>query len=231
MIRFVRRSTVRNESRLTPSSRTTLERSPRKPMHTTTLAQRCLCAALLTLALAGACSRGDGRDRDNGATGGRAPTTTATAATTSVAVTTPLQSDEAVLTAYREFFRVFDDYSREQAAFDPADFKTRFSPVAVASGGEYEHLFETFQLDRLKGLVHRGGEGDQRRPRITERQPARAVVEDCADDTGGIWDSRNNTWAEPETPGAHSFFRVVLVVEDNWWKVTSVGGEDRPCTP
>lgn len=189
-------------------------------------ARRVVPAALVLLVLAAGCSSGDrgGEERARPTT-----STTATATPSEVPVTTAIQSEQAVLAAYREFFRVFDDYSREQAAFDPADFKARFSPVS--SGGEYEHLFETFQLDRLKGLVHRGGEADQRRPRISELQPSRAVVEDCADDSGGIWDTHDNTWVEPETPGAHSFFRVVLAIEDNRWKVTSVGGEDRPCTP
>lgn len=159
-----------------------------------------------------------------------APTTTTSAPGSATPTTPPaVASDAAVLDAYREFWRVFDAYAAEAAPFDPVGFKDRFSPVAT--GGEYDHLYSRFQLDRVRGWVTRGGEADVYRPEIVESDDGRAVVEDCADDSGGIYDTIKDTVIEPETPGARSFLRVVLTRTsvDDRWKVTSVGGEDTEC--
>lgn len=225
MTESAQRCPIRNASRLSPSSRMSLERSPNTPMqNTTTKTRRCVCAVILTTTLA-ACGGGSG-GTDGGRVAGTEPsTTTSTPAPTSPA--TGSDTDAAVLAAYHEFWATYDAYAAEAAPFDPAVFRDRFG--AVATNGEYDHLYEQFQLDRLRGWVARGGEGDVNRPKIVELTADRAVVDDCADDTGGVWDTQANRWIEPETPGARSLFHVVLVRTDGRWKVTSVAGKDVAC--
>jgi hypothetical protein len=135
----------------------------------------------------------------------------------------------AVIDAYLAYWRTVSAYGAEQAPFDPADFKNRFSPVTT--GAQYDSLFERFQLNRAQGLVYRGGENDQFRPKVVELSGDRAVVEDCADDTGGIFDTRKNTFTEPTTPGRHSLIRAVLRLESGTWKVSTQSGGDQRCTP
>lgn len=184
-------------------------------------AQRRLFAVLLGLTLA-ACS-GTRLDRpEGGPVAGPDSSTTAPTAPSSTS-----DAEMAVLAAYREFWATYDVYATEAAPFQPAVFHDRFE--AVATDGEYEHLYRQFQLDRLRGWVSRGSEADVKRPKVVELTADRAVVDDCADDAGGVWDTHANTWIEPETPGAHSLFHVVLVRSDGRWRVTSVGGKDVTC--
>ena len=226
MTRFGIRSTVRNESRLSPSSRPILEWSLQKPMHTITLAQRCLCAGLLSLTLV-ACG-GSGSDQPDGGriAGADSSTSTTTAGPTS---TIAASNQQAVIDGYLAYWRVVNSYGAEAAPFDPADFKNRFSPVAT--GAQYDSLFNTFQLNRAQGLVYRGGENDQLRPKVVELTPERAVVEDCADDTGGIFSVRDNTFTRPTTPGRHTLIRAVLHPDGGTWKVSTQDGGTAPCTP
>jgi len=228
MTRFAPRSSLRNESLLSPRSRTSLfKRSPTKPMSTLTRAQRCCCAGLLTLTLA-AC----GGSRDDRPDGGRVSGTNPSAATTSPAPTTPTTEanpQAAVIDGYLAYWRVVNAYGAEAAPFDPVDFKNRFS--AVAAGAQYDSLFNTFQLNRAQGLVYRGGENDQLRPKVVELSADRAVVEDCADDTGGIFSVRDNGFTRPTTPGRHSLIRAVLHPESGTWKVSTQDGGTAPCTP
>lgn len=180
----------------------------------------------LLLAISVACS--DGTDSPSaGSNELREETNSSTDGGAATTMGTPAEHDEAARAGYREFWATFDAYAAEAAPFDPAEFRDRFGPVA--GGGEYDHLYERFQLDRVRGWVTRGGESDVYRPKIVESTENRIVIEDCADDTGGIYDTRANTWIEPETPGARSFLRVVLEPSEGRWKVTSVGGKDVPC--
>lgn len=188
---------------------------------------RRLLQAGLVLALVVAACDGDDDDSDT-ASPGRSPRTSTTSLPTTT-TSVPLTSEEAVIAAYREFSRVFDTYGAQNAPFDPAEFKATVGPVAT--GGEYEHLFDLFQTNRAQGHVFQGGESDVLRPKVTELAAERAVVEDCADDTGGVFDTRNNRFVEEPTPGKTIFITAVLVIEDGRWKVTSLGGPDESCTP
>lgn len=184
--------------------------------------------ALVCVVMAAACGDDDTSPEPASRQQQQRTTTNSTNPTDSI-TTTPETPEAGALSAYREFWSVFDAYAAEAAPFDPVAFQDRFSPVAT--GGEYDHLYDRFQLDRARGLVSRGGEADVYRPKIVESSDLRVVVEDCADDTGGIYDTKTDTVVEPETPGARSFLRVVLVrtTVDDRWKVTSVGGEDTEC--
>lgn len=225
MSRFDRRSPIRNASRLSPRSRTSLERSLTTPMHATAAARLYVCAALLSLTVA-ACGGSNSDRPDGGQVAGTGPSST-TATTGPTTSATASDDQAAVLAAYHEFWATYDAYAAEAAPFDPAGFRDRFGPVT--SDGEYDHLYQQFQLDRLRGWVSRGGEADVNRPKVVELAADRAVVDDCADDSGGVYDTRADKWIEPETPGARSLFHVVLVRSDGRWKVTSVGGKDAAC--
>ena len=227
MSRFTQRSPVQNESRLSPRSRTSLlERSLRKSMPIYTWARRGCCAGLLTITLA-SCG-GSGHDRPDG---GRVSDTASSSTTSGAAASSTTGSDPQarVIDGYLAYWRLVNAYGAEAAPFDPVDFKNRFS--AVASGAQYESLFNTIQLNRAQGLVYRGGENDQLRPKVVEFTADRAVVEDCADDTGGIFSVRDNTFTRPTTPGKHSLIRAVLRPEDNSWKVSTQDGGTTSCTP
>lgn len=225
MTRLVPRHTLRNDLRLTPSSRLSFERSLRNTMLTpTTLAQRCLCAGILTLALAG-CGGSDHGRPDNG---GVAESSSSTA-TTTAAPTTTTNGQSAVVDAYLAYWRAVDMYGSQTGPFDPNEFKAIFGPVAT--GAQYDSLFQRLQLNRAQGLVYRGRENAQHRPQITELSADRAVISDCADDFGGIFDTRSNTFVQPLSPGEHSKITAVLTKVDGSWKVSTQGDGDTRCTP
>lgn len=182
-------------------------------------------AAVLMLALA-ACSDG-GSDRAPDQKSGADTTTTTAASVTSTA--TAADPKEAAIEAYLAYWRAVNAYGSEVGPFDPDDFKNRFAPVAT--GAQYDSLFTTMQVDRAQGLVYRGGENDQFRPRVLELQGDRAVIEDCADDTGGVFDTRSNMFTENTTPGQHSLIRAVLRLEGGAWKVSTETGGNQRCTP
>lgn len=224
MIRLVPRRTLRNESRLTPSSRTSLERSPHNTMLPTTMAQRCLCAGILTLALTACSSGGNGRPDGGGVAESRPSTTT-----TSSATTTAGNAQAAVIDAYLAYWRTVDTYGSQTGPFSPSEFKATFDPVAT--GAQYDSLFQRLQLNRAQGLVYRGRENAQHRPQVTELSGDRAVLTDCADDFGGIFDTRQNTFVHPLTPGEYSKIVAVLTKVDAVWKVSTQGDGDTRCTP
>src|SRR5581483_198569 len=112
--------------------------------------------------------------------------TTASTVSTTVASAAPTPQD-AVLDAYRRFDAMVNAYGREEGPFNADDLRSRLG--AVATNGEFDQLFERLQLNRLKGWVYRGGEQDQHRPVVQEVTTGRAVLTDCADDTGGIFDT------------------------------------------
>ena len=184
-----------------------------------------ICATVLFLALAACSGSGSGRSADGQAKADSTTTTTAPVATT----TTAPDPKTLVIDAYLAYWRVVNAYGSEAGPFDPADFKNRFSPVTT--GAQYDSLFSSLQVDRAQGLVYRGGENDQFRPRVVELQADRAVIEDCADDTGGVFDTRSNTYTENTTPGQHSLIRAVLHLEGGSWKVSTETGGNQRCTP
>lgn len=227
MTRLVQRHTLWNESWLAPSSRLSLERSPQNTMlATTTAAQRCLCAGIVTLALA-ACGGSSHRRPDAGRVDGSAPSTAMT--TSAPATTAATDAQAAVIDAYLAYWRAVDTYGSQTGPFDPNQFKAIFGPVA--SGAQYDSLFQRLQLNRAQGLVYRGRENAQHRPQVTELSGDRAVVTDCADDSGGIFDTRNNTFVQPLTPGEHSKIVAVVNRVDGAWKVSTQGDGDTRCTP
>jgi hypothetical protein len=187
--------------------------------------RRYACATVLFLALSACSGSGSGRSADDQA--GADATTNTTAAP--VATTTSADPKAVVVEAYLAYWRAVNAYGSETGPFDPADFKNRFSPVTT--GAQYDSLFSSLQVDRAQGLVYRGGENDQFRPRVVELQADRAVIEDCADDTGGIFDTRSNTFTENTTPGQHSLIRAVLHLEGGSWKVSTETGGNQRCTP
>ena len=227
MTPFVNRLTIRHEMWLFPSSRTSLERSLQTSMNIRTMGLRGLCAGFLALTLV-SCGEADS-DRPDG---GRVAGTDATTATTSPASSTSSSASNpqaAVIDGYLAYWQVVNTYGAEVAPFDAVDFKNRFSPVAT--GAQYDSLFNTFQLNRAQGLVYRGGENDQLRPKVIELTSDKAVVEDCADDTGGIFNVRDNVFTRPTTPGRHSLIRAVLRPDGGTWKVSTQDGGTAPCTP
>jgi len=223
MTRFGRRCPLWHELWLIPSSRTSIERSLQKRMHTKTLAQRAVCAGVVALTLV-AC----GGSHPNRPDGGRGAATEPTTATTSAPSATS-NPQAAVIDGYLAYWRVVNSYGADAAPFDATDFKNRFSPVAT--GAQYDSLFNTFQLNRAQGLVYRGGENDQMRPKVVEVTGDRATVEDCADDTGGIFSVRDNTFTRPTTPGRHTLIRAVLRLDGSTWKVSTQDGGTETCTP
>lgn len=227
MTRFRIRSTVRNELRLFPSSRPLLEWSLETSMHNTTLAQRCLCAGLLSLILV-SCGGSGSDDPDGGRVADGDVSTSTTVRVPSTSATTSSDA-QAVIDGYLAYWRLVNSYGAEVAPFDPTDFKNRFSAVTV--GAQYDSLFNTFQLNRAQGLVYRGGEDDQLRPKVLELTADQAVIEDCADDTGGIFSVRDNTFTRPTTPGRQTLIRAVLRPDSGTWKVSTQDGGTEPCTP
>ena len=158
--------------------------------------------------------------------------TTVGAINSTTASPPPANDAEAVKAAYLHFWMVVDDYGKRTGRFDPVDAKTTLG--AIATGGEYDHLFNMFQLNRLKGLVYRGGDTpDEFAPVITLESPARASIRDCRTDKGGIYRESDGQRIDTPTEGRR-LFEVILVKEDSQWKVSSVGGragaEDPPCT-
>ena len=195
-------------------------------MLTTTTARRCLCAGLLTLALA-SCG-GSGHDRpDGGRIAGTDQSTTTSTATGTAPTSAPPNQEDAVLDAYRRFDATVNAYGREVGPFNADDLRTRLA--AVATNGEFDQLFERLQLNRIKGWVYRGGEGDQHRPVVQEVTAQRAVIIDCADDTGGVYDTGHDQFVEPLTPGAKTLSRVVVSLDSTTWKVAAVSVEGAQC--
>jgi hypothetical protein len=188
--------------------------------------RECLWALALSVALAACNGSGDDRADDASGDPSRSSTTTTTLVSPTTAATNP---ETLVLDAYRSYWAAVNSYGAEEKPFDPADFQARFSPVAT--GAQYDSLFERFQLNRAQGLVYRGGEGDQLRPRVVELTGDRAVIEDCADDTGGIFSTRDNVFTSDTTPGQHSLIRAVLRLDAGTWKVSTQDGGDERCTP
>jgi len=224
MTRFVSRCPFREEVWLIPSSRIS-ERSLQNLMNTRALAQRALCAGVLAAGLV-ACGGSHADRPDRGRVAATSPTSPTTSAPSTSSPASNLQG--AVIDAYLAYWRVVNTYGAEAAPFDPTDFMNRFSPVAT--GAQYDTLFNVFQLDRAKGWVYRGREGNQLRPRVTELSGDRAVIEDCADDFGGIFDTKKNVFVEPLTPGQHTRITAVLRIVDGTWKVDTQGGGDERCT-
>ena len=197
--------------------------------------RRSIAALLVAMAAAvtGACSEGKGRTAASSTT----TTTPATSATTnggSIASTptAPADEREAVKEAYLHFWTVVDAYGKRTGPFDPADAKAVLG--AVATDGEYDHLFNTFQLNRIKGLVYRDGDApDEFAPVVTVEAPERASVRDCRTDRGGAFKESTGERVDTPTEGRR-LFEVVLVKDAGQWKVSSVGGktnpEDPPCT-
>jgi hypothetical protein len=184
-----------------------------------------ICATVLFLALVACSGSGSGRSADDQAKVDSTTTTTVPVATTATAP----DPKAVVIEAYLAYWRAVNAYGSETGSFDPVDFKSRFSPVTT--GAQYDSLFSSLQVDRAQGLVYRGGENDQFRPRVIELQGDRAVIEDCADDTGGVFDTRSNTFTENTTPGQHSLIRAVLHLEGGSWKVSTETGGNQRCTP
>lgn len=186
--------------------------------------------AILALAVfaGAACSSGKDKSADS-------LTTTTTTPEQSATTTTPASvgdDKEAVRNAYLQFWAVVDDYGKRTGRFDPTEAKTVLS--AVATDGEYEHLFDMLQLNRLKGHVYRDGDApDEFAPIVTIEGPARASIRDCRTDRGGVFNASTGERVDTPTEGRR-LFEVVLVKEDSQWKVSSVGGrtnpEDPPCT-
>ncbi|MEW6473555.1 MAG: hypothetical protein AB1679_14910 [Actinomycetota bacterium] len=181
---------------------------------------------------------------DKDSTAGRSATTTTTPSPAgsdtgggAIESTTPPPSPagddtEAVKAAYLHFWTVVDEYGKRTGRFDPVDAKTTLG--AIATGGEYDHLFDMFQLNRIKGLVYRDGDTpDEFAPVITIESATRASVKDCRTDKGGIYRESDGQRIDTPTEGRR-LFEVILVKEDSQWKVSSVGGkagaEDPPCT-
>lgn len=184
------------------------------------------CLALATVAVVSACDNGGGETRAGDDDTKVADTSTTSAAL--AATTAPAAGREtAVVDAYRRYWAAVNTYGAELAPFDPEIFKETFAPVAT--GPQYDTLFDLFQLNRLKSWVYRGREGGQFRPEVVELSADRAVVEDCADDFGGIFDTKNNVFVEPLTPGQHTRIRAVLRFVDGTWKVHTQGGGDERC--
>ncbi len=190
--------------------------------------------ALIAVTGAAACSRG-------GSTTAHSPTTTTTSpsgtdrsagATDSTTTPPPGDEKEAIKTGYLRFWMTVDEYGKRTGRFDPVDAKAVLG--AVATDGEYDHLFDTFQLNRLKGLVYRDGDTpDEFAPVVTIEGPARASVRDCRTDRGGVFKEASGERVDTPTEGRR-LFEVVLVKDGSEWKVSSVGGrtnpEDPPCT-
>lgn len=191
-------------------------------------------ALAIALLAATSCSSGDDKtaERPAATSATTAASRTGSEAIRSTTTAAPVTEEEAVKAAYLRFWEVVDEYGKRTGPFDPVDAKAVLG--AVATGGEYEHLFNTFQLHRLKGLVFRDGDTpDELAPVVTIESPTRASVKDCRTDKGGIYKESTGERVDIPTEGRR-LFEVILVKEDSQWKVSSVGGragaEDPPCT-
>jgi hypothetical protein len=193
-------------------------------MNSKTMAQRWLCAGILTLVLA-ACGSSDKRP-DPGGVADLASSTSTMSTTQTTAASNP---QTAVIDAYLAYWRAVDTYGSQTGPFDPNEFKAVFGPVAT--GAQYDSLFQRLQLNRVQGLIYRGRENAQHRPQVTEVSADKAVVTDCADDFGGIFDTRQNTFVQPLTPGEHSSITATLMKVDGAWKVSTQGDGNTRCTP
>ena len=99
------------------------------------------------------------------------------------------------------------DYGGHVVVFNPADFNVRFSPVAT--GAQYDEVFNSLLLNRLEGLVDDRA-NDRSRPHVAYLDADRAVVEDCADDHGTL-------------------IRAVLRLESGSWKVSLESRRTQSC--
>ena len=223
MTGLLQRWLVRKGPRLSPRSWTLLQRSHTTTMHNSTLIRRCLWAGLVPLALA-ACGGSHPDHPDRGAVASMSSTTSTTSRTAASDASTP---QDAILDAYRRFDAVVSAYGREEGPFNADDLRARLG--AVATNGEFDQLFDRLQLNRIKGWVYRGGEGDQHHLAVQETASGRAVLTDCADDTGGVYDTHHGQFVEPETPGAKTLSRVVLSLDGTAWKVAAVTVEGAQC--
>ena len=198
MTRFVSRSCLRNHSgRLVPPLSPHIERSLTSVRRLLIKTRRhYVSATVLFLAVAACSGSGSGRSADQNS---RADTTTTTVAST----TTAADPKAAVIEAYLAYWRAVNAYGSEVGSFRPGRLQ---EPVRAGRHRSAVRLAlqQRLQVDRAQGLVYRGGENDQFRPRVVELQGDRAVIEDCADDTGGVFDTRSNTFTENTTPGQHS---------------------------
>lgn len=194
-----------------------------------------IALALFTAVGAAACSNDKDRAADDSATTTTpSPSGSGTSAGAVDSTTTSLPADdkEAVKAAYLQFWAVVDEYGKRTGTFNAADAKSVLG--AIATGGEYDHLFNAFQLNRLKGLVYRDGDApDEFAPVVTIEGPDRASVRDCRTDRGGVFKEATGERVDTATEGRR-LFEVVLVKDGLQWKVSSVGGrtnpEDPPCT-
>jgi hypothetical protein len=183
--------------------------------------------ALTVAAVLSACDSGGSGERRADDDDTELSTSTTTSADMTPTTAGAASPEAVVLDAYRRYWTTVNTYGAELAPFDPGLFKQTFSPVAT--GPQYDTLFNLFQLNRLKGWVYRGRETGQFRPDVIELSADRAVVEDCADDFGGIFDTKNNEFVEPLTPGQHTRISAVLRYVDGAWKVHTQGGGDERC--
>lgn len=196
---------------------------------------RRIVAVILALAVVTGPACSSGKD----STAERSTTTTTSAGSdasagaidSTTAPPPPGDGTEAVKSAYLHFWTVVDEYGKRTGRFDPVDARAVLG--AVATGGEYDHLFNMFQLNRIKGLVYRDGDApDEYAPVVTIESPTRASVKDCRTDNGGVYKESGERVDTPTV--GRRLFEVILVKEDSQWKVSSVGGraraEDPPCT-
>lgn len=196
---------------------------------------RRLAATLLALIVvtgAAGCSRGGGSTAEHSPTTTPPPTSgTDTTAGATDSTTTPPAGDEreAIKAAYLRFWMVVDEYGKRTGRFDPVDAKAVLG--AVATDGEYDHVFDTFQLNRLKGLAYRDGDApDEFAPVVTIEGPDRASVRDCRTDRGGVFKEDSGERVDTPTDGRR-LFEVVLVKDGSPWRVASVGGRTNPEDP
>lgn len=106
--------------------------------------------------------------------------------------------------AYRQATRdAVRDYGRHITPFDPADFQLRFSPVAT--GAQYDEVFNSSRLNRLEGFVDYRAT-DRSRLHLAYLDADRAVIEDCADGwliravlrlESGSWNVSLENWGAP----------------------------------
>ena len=199
---------------------------------------RLVLIALLVFGLIGAAARAilGPDDEDTGQSSAQATRTTAVPTPTAPVATDPppsatsaVSSTENIVRArYFEFWRAFDSFGARTAPFDPVEFKRVIG--AVASGGEYTHLFDYFQANRLKGLAFRGGGAPEEElsPEIRLTSATEAVVTDCAGSSGEVYKIETGETVEAADPTRERLV-VVMRLEGDVWKVTSVGGPREPC--
>lgn len=198
---------------------------------------RLVLIALLAVGLIGVAWAILGQD-DDGARRSSGPTSPTTAAPTptnppvtgpAAPPTTAVPTAEDIVRArYFEFWRTYDTYAAGTGPFDPVEFKATFGPLAA--GGEYTHLFDYFQTNRLKGLAVRGARSPEEdlRPSITLESDSEATVTDCAFSSGETYNVKTGEATGPANPTPERLI-VVMRLEDGAWKVTSVAGQGEPC--